>query len=168
MWSSSGQHTTGTPPNEESGPLAENTPLTLSAVLSRATPCLGQTEVQQAKVRSPPARPRCRRSPAPQCTFPSSAPGSRSRVVCKAGQRHSHLRRSLPLACAVCNFIKTDPGRAQVRKTPRKEPAPQRTVAAHCVRLQQIVSKCGESHPGSSQLPRQQPGSPSLSGYVWN
>ena len=28
MWSSSGQHTTGTPPNEESVPLAENTPLT--------------------------------------------------------------------------------------------------------------------------------------------
>ena len=28
MWSSSGQCTTGTPPNEESGPLAENTPLT--------------------------------------------------------------------------------------------------------------------------------------------
>ena len=28
MWSSSGQETTGTPPTEESGPLAENTPLT--------------------------------------------------------------------------------------------------------------------------------------------
>ena len=28
MWSSSGQYTTGSPPNEESGPLAENTPLT--------------------------------------------------------------------------------------------------------------------------------------------
>ena len=28
MWSSSGQYTTSTPPNEESGPLAENTPLT--------------------------------------------------------------------------------------------------------------------------------------------
>ena len=28
MWTSSGQYTTGAPPNEESGPLAENTPLT--------------------------------------------------------------------------------------------------------------------------------------------
>ena len=28
MWASSGQYTTGTPPNEESGPLAEFTPLT--------------------------------------------------------------------------------------------------------------------------------------------
>ena len=28
MWSSSGQYTTGTPPNGESGPLAEHTPLT--------------------------------------------------------------------------------------------------------------------------------------------
>ena len=28
MWPSSGQYTTGTPPTEESGPLAENTPLT--------------------------------------------------------------------------------------------------------------------------------------------
>ena len=28
MWSTSGQLTTGTPPNEESGALAENTPLT--------------------------------------------------------------------------------------------------------------------------------------------
>ena len=28
MWSSSGQYTTGTPPTEESGRLAENTPLT--------------------------------------------------------------------------------------------------------------------------------------------
>ena len=29
MWSSSGQYTSGTPPNEESGPLSENTPLTM-------------------------------------------------------------------------------------------------------------------------------------------
>ena len=29
MWTSSGQYPTGTPPNEESGPLANNTPLTL-------------------------------------------------------------------------------------------------------------------------------------------
>ena len=28
MWSTSGQLTTGPPPTEESGPLAENTPLT--------------------------------------------------------------------------------------------------------------------------------------------
>ena len=31
MWPSSGQYATGTPPNEESGTLAENTPLTLAA-----------------------------------------------------------------------------------------------------------------------------------------
>ena len=28
MWTSSGQYPTGTPPTEESGPLAENAPLT--------------------------------------------------------------------------------------------------------------------------------------------
>ena len=34
MWSTSGQLTTGTPPTEESGPLVENTPLTVSVVFT--------------------------------------------------------------------------------------------------------------------------------------
>ena len=34
MWSTSGQLTTGIPPTEESGPLAENTPLTVCVVFT--------------------------------------------------------------------------------------------------------------------------------------
>ena len=85
----------------------------LSAVLSSATSSLGQTEAQQATVRSPLARPRCRRrSPVPQCALDFSAPGLGSRVVCKRKQT-TFTFSTFSRVCAYF-FVKMDPVRTQV------------------------------------------------------